>query len=105
MMNLLRYAGYGLVLAQLTLCAKASQHPRNCRCAQCQQEKSDRRASARQLCELMGMRDGTLDDAQFIAFALQYDRDALAESQRQAIDDLARRNPRLLNDLLQDIQA
>lgn len=104
-MNKLRYVGYGLLLAQLAFCTKGSKHPRGCRCAQCQREKSDRRASARQLCELMGMSNGTLDDAQFIAFALQYDRDALAAPQRQAIEELARRNPKLLDDLLQDIQA
>lgn len=105
MRNLLRYVGYGFLCAQIAMCANASRHPRKCRCAQCQREKNDRRTSARQLCELMGLRDGTLDDAQFVAFALQYDRDALTETQRQAVEELARRNPRLLNDLLQDIQA
>lgn len=104
-MNVLRYAAYGWILAQLAFCGKASPHPRSCRCAQCQKEKNDRQMSARQLCELVGVGDGTLDDAQFIAFAVQYDREVLSAPQRQAIEDLARRNPQLLNDLLQDIQA
>ena len=103
--HLLRYVSYSLLMLQVALFAKATHHPRGCRCAQCQHEKSDRRTSARQLCELLGMGDGTFDDAQFIAFAMQYDNDALTDSQRDAIQELARRNPQLLNDLLQDIQA
>lgn len=104
-MNLLRYAGYGLLLAHLVFCVKGGQHPRICRCAQCQQEKKDRRTSAQQLCELVGMNSGTLDDAQFIAFAVQYDLDVLGAPQRQALEELTQRHPQLLSDLLQDIQA
>ncbi len=104
-MNKLRYVGYGFLFAQLALCAKGSQHPRNCRCAQCQREKSDRRTSGRQLCELLGAYYIDLDDARFIAYAARYDLDALPEPQREALEELAQRNPRLLNDLLQDIQA
>lgn len=53
----------------------------------------------------MGMQHGTLDDAQFIAFAVRYDRDALSDVQQQTIEDLSRRHPQLLNDLLLDVQA
>lgn len=104
-MNLVRYLAYGWFLALLAFCAKASQHPRSCRCAQCRTEENDRHTSARQLCELMGMRSGSLNDAQSIAFALRYDREALSDTQRQTIDDLAQRHPQLLNDLLLDVQA
>ena len=104
-MNKLRYVGYGLLLAQLAFCAKSSKHPRGCRCAQCQREKSDRRVSGKQLCELVGAYYTNFDDARFIAYAAQYDLDALPEPQREALEALAERNPRLLTDLLQDIQA
>ena len=102
MMNLLRYAGYGWLLALLAFCAS---HRRGCSCGLCQTEVADRRASGRQLCELVGAYYTDLDDARFIAYAAQYDLDALPEPQRQALQALARRNPRLLDDLLQDVQA
>ena len=101
MMNLLRYAIYGWLLAALAFCAR---HRRGCACGQCQTEATDRRTSGRQLCELVGAYYTNLDDARFIAFAAQYDLDALPALQRQAIQELALRNPQLLNDLLQDIQ-
>ncbi|MBI4671766.1 MAG: hypothetical protein HY741_08885 [Chloroflexi bacterium] len=104
-MNLLRYATYGWLLAVLAFCAGASKHRRSCRCGQCQTEYADRRTSGRQLCELVGAYYADMDDARFIAYAAQYDRDALPEPQRQALEALAQRNPRLLNDLLQDLQA
>lgn len=105
MMNVLRYVGYALMLTQLAICAKGSRHPRGCRCGQCHIESADRGTSGRQLCELVGAYYTDLDDARFIAYAAQYDLDALPERQRQALQTLAQRNPRLLNDLLQDLQA
>lgn len=102
MSNLLRFAAYGWLLALLAFCTK---HRRSCRCGQCKTENADRRVSGKQLCELLGAYYTDLDDARFIAYAAQYDPDALPASQRQALEGLARRNPKLLDDLLQDIQA
>ena len=101
MSNLLRYAAYGWLLGLLAFCAR---HRRGCRCGQCRTENADRRASGRQLCELIGAYYTDLDDARFIAYAAQYDLDALPASQRQALEALARRNPKLLDDLMQDVQ-
>ncbi|HZQ05855.1 MAG TPA: hypothetical protein VFD70_04695 [Anaerolineae bacterium] len=102
MSKVLRYAVYGWLLTLLAFCTR---HRRGCRCGQCQTETADRRASGKQLCELVGAYYTDLNDARFIAYAAQYDLDALPEQQRQAVEALAKRNPRLLDDLLQDIQA
>lgn len=102
MLNVLRYAAYGWLFALLAFCTR---HRRGCRCGQCQTETADRRASGKQLCELVGAYFTDLDDARFIAYAAQYDVDALPAPQRQALEALAKRNPKLLDDLLQDIQA